>query len=232
MVGFVSQRSPRGPMNIALEVVLQRELDLPRQAGGAGDAPAGGCGYISVRSVEARRVRHIEGFGPKLQLAAFGDAELLEDREVERLEAILAQNVRARIAVSELSREDKRRRVKPLLDRRIVQLAGSQAVWPLAADADIGAVGRDGRRKRASAARSDDALNLPPAEQRVGKSAGAVEQSFAASQGQFVPPTDGQIVRDVEIRKRSLPRRIAASGRGVLMQHTLGKTVRHQIPEA
>src|SRR5262245_57996261 len=222
----------RGPLNIALEVVFQRELDLSRQAGGAGNSPAGGCVYRSVWSAEARRVRHVEGFGPKLQPAAFGDAELLEDREVEGLEAILAQNVRARIAVSELSREDERRCVKPPLDRRVVQLPGTQSVWPLTADANVGAIGRDGRRKRPSAAHSDDALNLPPAEQRVGEPTRPAEQSFAASHGQFVPPTDGQIVRDVEIRKRSLPRRIAASGRRVLMQHALGERVRHQIPEA
>src|SRR5262249_37062221 len=132
---------------------------------------------------------------------------------------------RARVAVSELSREDERRGVKPLLDRRVVQLAGAQAVWPLAADADVRAVSRDGWRKRSPAAHPDDALNLPPAEQRVGESTRPVEKAFAAPQGQFVPPTDGQIVWDVEIRKRSLPCRIAASGRRVLMQHTLGKAV-------
>src|SRR5262249_54347102 len=234
MVGFVSQRSSGETTNLALEVVLQRELNLPRQAGGAGNEPAGGCGcvYRRVWGVEARRIRHIEGFGPELQLAAFGDAELFEDREVERLEAVFAQNVRARIAVSELGWADERRRVKPLLDRRVVELAGGQAVGGLAADADVGAVNRDGRRKRASAAHNDDALNLPPAEQRVGDSTGAVKQSFAASHGKFVSPTDGQIVWDVKIRKRFLPRSIAAGCRRVLAQHTLGKAVRHQIPEA
>src|SRR5262245_64165854 len=108
-----------GTTNSTLEVVLQRELDLPRLTGGAGDAPGGGRVYCRVWSAEARRIRHIEGFGPELQPAAFGDTELFEDRKVERLEPIFAQNVRARVAVSELSREDERRGVKPLLDRRV-----------------------------------------------------------------------------------------------------------------
>src|SRR5262249_13558700 len=184
-----------------------------------------------VRSAEARSVRHIEGFGSELKPAAFGDAELFEDREVERLEPIFAQNVRARIAVSELGREDERRGVEPPFDRRVVQFAGTQADWPLADDADVRAVSRDSWRKRASAPRPDDALYLPSAKHRVGESTRPIEKSLAASQGQFVPPTDRQIVRDVEIRKRFLPRRIAAGRRRVLAQHTLGKAVRDQIPE-
>src|SRR5215470_4309648 len=89
---------------IILKVVLQCELNLPRQAGGTGDTPAGGRVYRRAWSAEARGVRHVEGFSPELQPAAFGDAELFEDREVERLEAIFAKNVCARIAVSELGR--------------------------------------------------------------------------------------------------------------------------------
>src|SRR5262245_32376383 len=63
-----------------LKVVLQRELDLARQARRARDTPDGKRRvYLRVRRVEARGVRHIEGFGPELQPAAFGDAELFED---------------------------------------------------------------------------------------------------------------------------------------------------------
>jgi hypothetical protein len=69
-------------------------------------------------------------------LAAFGDAELFEDREVESLEAVFAQDVRPRIAISELRRQRERRDVEPPLDRRIIQLARTQAIRPLTADAD------------------------------------------------------------------------------------------------
>src|SRR4030095_2340840 len=215
-----------------LKVVLQRELDLARQARRARDTPDSSRVYLRVRRVEARGVRHIEGFGPELQPAAFGDAELLEEREIASLEAVFAQNVRARIAVSELRRRRESRGIEPSLDRRIVQLARTQAVGPLAADADVGAVSRDGRRKRAPAAHYNDALNLPSSEQRVGETIRPVEQSLAAPHGQLVAPTGGQIVRNVEIRKRSFPGRIAADGRRVLALDALGESVREQIPEA
>src|SRR5215510_15945280 len=116
-----------------LEVVLQRELDLPRQTCGTGDAPAGGRIYRGTWRIEARSVRHVKGFGAELQPAALGDAELFEDRKVERFEAVFAQNVRARIAVGELRREDERRSVKPLLHCRVVQLARAGANRALAA---------------------------------------------------------------------------------------------------
>lgn len=61
------------------------------------DAPARRRVYRRVR-----RVRQVKGFGAELQPAAFSDAELLEDREVKRLEADFAQNIRARIAIGEL----------------------------------------------------------------------------------------------------------------------------------
>src|SRR5262249_61745519 len=59
-----------GTTNSTLEVVLQRELDLPRLTGGAGDAPGGGRASVRCWGAEARRIRHIEGFGPELQPAA------------------------------------------------------------------------------------------------------------------------------------------------------------------
>src|SRR5712691_7880813 len=72
------------------KLVLQRELHLSRTARRAGDPAARRRVDRRVRRVEAGRVGQVEHLGPELQPAR-PHAELLEEREIERLVAVLTQ---------------------------------------------------------------------------------------------------------------------------------------------
>ena len=72
-----------------------------------------------------------------------------------------------------LRRDDERALVEPDVDGRLRQLTGTDPVRPLTADADVGDVARDGRRKRQAAPVVDDPLQLPAADDRVWQLSGS-----------------------------------------------------------
>src|SRR5262245_61530003 len=80
------------------EIEFQSELDLPRRAERARHAARGRGVDRGAGRVEARRVREVEDLHAEFQLLA----EALEQREVEVLVAVLAQDVRPAVAVREL----------------------------------------------------------------------------------------------------------------------------------
>ena len=125
--GRCPDSSPWFPWSPWSEIVFQGELHLPRTAGGAGDAAAGGGVDGGVGRVEARRVGQVESLGAEHQ-AMRADPELLEQREVECLVAVLAQDAAAGIAVGELGRNGERRLVEPRVDGRVVEGAGAEPV--------------------------------------------------------------------------------------------------------
>ena len=61
------------------------------------------------------------------------------------------------------------RRVEPLGERRVVQLAGTDAVGSLSADTGVGHIARHRRSERHAAAEQHDSLQLPPADHAVGQ---------------------------------------------------------------
>src|SRR5437773_10647566 len=181
---------PRG--GLALEAELQAELDLPGRAESARDAPRGRRVDRRVGSVEARGVCEVEALRAELDLVA----EALEQREVEVLVAVFAEDVGPRVAVRELGRQDERRRVEPLVERGVVQRARAHPVRSLRADAGVGPVRRDRRRERPPAAPDVDGLHLPSSEEGLARTAGAPQETLAAAHRQLPADAEGQVVRD------------------------------------
>src|SRR5437867_4165122 len=212
---------------LALEAELQAELDLAGRAERARDAPRGRRVDRRVGSVEARGVREVEALRAELDLVA----EALEQREVEVLVAVFAEDVGPRVAVRELGRQDERRRVEPLVERGVSQLARAHAVRPLRADAGVGPVRRDRRRERPPAAPDVDGLHLPSSEEGLSRAVGAPQEALAVAHRQLPADTHGQVVRNVEARDRLLPSRVPADGRVVLDRDALGERVGHEVPE-
>jgi len=128
-----------------LEDVLQCHLHLARRTGCAGHAPARHVVNVRIGNVEARCVREIEALETELQAAPFRDLELLEHREIRTLEIIFPQDVTACVSIGVLSRQDECQWVKPLLDGRVVALAGAKTVRPLPAHTDVCPIRSDRR---------------------------------------------------------------------------------------
>jgi hypothetical protein len=104
------------------ELILQRELHLAGAARRARHPSAGGRVHGRVGRVEAGRVGDVERLGAELQPLR-PNPELLEEREIEGLVAVLSQNAAAGIAVRELRRKGERRLVEPERDLGVVDLA-------------------------------------------------------------------------------------------------------------
>ena len=128
----------------------------------------------------------LKRLGTKLHAHPLTDLELLEQRQIQILEAVFAQDIRARIAVSEVRRHREGRLIKPLRDRRIVELAGADAVGPLAADAGVRHIARDGRRERPPAAQHQNALHLPAAQHPFRPAVRTREKPLALPKRQFI----------------------------------------------
>ena len=83
------------------------------------------------------------------------------------------------------------------VEHRLVRIAGVVGLQPaqVAAEVDVAVVEADGP----SALELPDALHAPPADQRVGESAGAAAPVLLASKWQLPDTAEHQPVRDVEL---------------------------------
>src|SRR5215471_18510650 len=119
------------------KVEFQRELELTRRADGAEHDAAGRDVDIGSWSAEARRVCQIKRLCPKLKLAMFGHAELLEDGEIQALEVLLSQDVRAGVSVGKIGGKGERCFIEPIRDGWIAELAGANTIRTLPAQAGV-----------------------------------------------------------------------------------------------
>src|SRR6266851_6295242 len=118
--------------------------------------------------------------------------------------------------------------VKPNIGCRVRSLAGATPVRPLAAESNIGRVCRNRRSKWQARASSEDSLHLPAAGQRVQDSPRTRKKMPSLAEGHFVAGIEGEILRDVVIRERSLESAVAARHRRILIQHGLRKRIGSQ----
>ena len=118
------------------------------------------------------------------------------------------------------------------VDRRVLELAGAEAVRTLAADAGVGAIARDRRRERPAAAPDVDALDLPAAQDAVDHGVRVGQEPPVAAEGQLVAGADRQVVRHVEAGERLLAAGVAADRRHVLRAQALRPRVRDEVEQA
>jgi len=100
-----------------LEIELDAELQLPREASCAGDDIESWVGDILVRWIPSRGIKDIETLEAELKPVPFVDGEFFEQRQVEISEPICAKRIAAEIPEGPecFWRDRKRRRVKPFI---------------------------------------------------------------------------------------------------------------------
>ena len=97
-----------------LEVELERKLDVARRAERARHDAARRRIDITPRRIERRTIRQIERLCAELNAQALARLERLEEREIEVLEAVGAEDERPRISVSVISRRREIGLVEPI----------------------------------------------------------------------------------------------------------------------
>ena len=95
------------------KVQLERELNDARIACGGNGAKTGRT-QNRIGIAEWRRVRQIENFSAKFEVARFAETNSFEQREVKVGKTGAAHRIARTAAQSELRRDSKRRRIKPL----------------------------------------------------------------------------------------------------------------------
>src|SRR6266849_101004 len=138
------------------------------------------------------------------------------------------EDIASGVTVSEGRRYRKGGFVKPNIGCRVRSFAGATPVRPLAAESNIGHVCRNRRSKWQARASSEDSLHLPAAGQRVQDSPRTRKKMPSLAEGHFVAGIEGEILRDVVIRERSLESAVAARHRRILIQHGLRKRIGSQ----
>src|ERR1700682_1901568 len=92
----IAAKSASRIRRMVLKVEFQGKLYVPRSADRRRDhAAASSTIDIGTGGGETRSIGHVESFRPKLQTGSLADLELLEQREIEILEAVFAQEIRA-----------------------------------------------------------------------------------------------------------------------------------------
>ena len=93
-------------LGVGLENELRAELNRARIANG-GDLAVNGTGYVRLNCSEVRLVEDVEGFAAKLNLlAAFANANILEDGEVKTLGRRSVHSAAASVAHDVSKRRD------------------------------------------------------------------------------------------------------------------------------
>src|SRR5437867_8728542 len=104
---------------------------------------------------------------------------MFEERKVGGAEVISPQNTTAGIPEGILSGKYKRGLIKIEVEGRMIEFSGATAVGPLAADAIVRNITRNGRRVGHTAAKIQNALQLPSSEDSVAKRAGITQHAFS-----------------------------------------------------
>src|SRR5438445_150622 len=89
-------------------------------------------------------------------------------------------------------------------------MTASYANGPLAADASVRNIARDGRSERPSAAQHQNSLHLPSAQHASSDGICVRQEPVALAERQFITRAGGEVLWNVECRQRALICIIAA----------------------
>ena len=171
-------------------------------------------------------VERVEGFHPELQGRVPREEEVLEETQVQVVDAGPPQDAAAGVAEGAQGGLSERSGVEPLLDGAAAGVDVAHDIGPVGAEAVEHASDVVGRDLEGEAPLPEvDAVDLPAADERLLQSGGAAAHALALAEGQAPDEARHHAMVHVEIRTRvlqpsivvvdeSLPARIGAANAG------------------
>src|SRR3954467_250277 len=222
---------------------LGRQLNLPRQVVLAGDFPKVYVRRISVRVVEVRLIERVQDLDIELRAHVGSDPDLLDERNVPRLEDRATNAVDTRGEVADVARQPDSLIVSLFgevvhavgLNRGIVEVEAAGVEYRhvrvvrvmdlercrIAVVVEIAKVDREATLKLTNR------LHAPTTDERVGDASGAVRKVASLAEWQLIDAADRETMRRIRGVGTFLVLRIA----GVQPRHPLHETrpgVTHQ----